>query len=186
MPDSLVEVNDLKIHFFTDEGVVRAVDGVDLTLKRGQTLCLVGESGCGKSVTSQSLMQIVHPAGKIISGEILYYQKLDDGLGEQEGMHEIVDIAQLNPKGRQIRNIRGKDISMIFQEPMTSLSPMYTVGNQIMETIRLHTSLSKAEARELSIEMLDRVGGGKNSLPPNRFLAGSVGNRVEAHAFHKD
>jgi len=158
MPDNLIEVSDLKIHFFTDEGVVCAVDGVDITIERGQTLCLVGESGCGKSVTSQALMQIVHPAGKIISGEILYERKLDEGLGEQEGVHEIVDIARLNPKSRQIRDIRGKEISMIFQEPMTSLSPMYTVGNQIMETIRLHTRLSKTEARELAIEMLDRVG----------------------------
>ena len=160
MSGNLVEVSDLKIHFFTDEGVVRAVDGVDLAIKRGQTLCLVGESGCGKSVTSQALLQIVHPAGKIISGQILYERKLDHGVEGQagEGVYEVVDIARLNPKSHQIRDIRGKEISMIFQEPMTSLSPMYTVGNQIMETILLHTRLSKTEARELAIEMLDRVG----------------------------
>jgi len=158
MPDDLVEVSDLKVHFFTDEGVVRAVDGVDLILKRGQTLCLVGESGCGKSVTSRALLQIVDPPGKIVSGEILYQLKLDNGLDGPEGMYEIVDIAKLNLKSREIREIRGKEISMIFQEPMTSLSPMYTVGNQIMETIRLHTNLSKAEARTLGIEMLGRVG----------------------------
>ncbi len=158
MTDNLVEVNDLKVHFFTDEGVVRAADGVDLTLERGKTLCLVGESGCGKSVTSRALMQIIDPAGKIVSGEIIYQRKMDNNDNGSGEMYEVVDIAKLNPKGDEIRKIRGRDISMIFQEPMTSLSPMYTVGNQIIETIRLHTDLSKSEARELAIKLLNQVG----------------------------
>jgi oligopeptide/dipeptide ABC transporter ATP-binding protein len=152
MTQTLVQVQDLKIHFFTDEGVVRAVDGVDLHIERGKTLCLVGESGCGKSVACRALLQIVHAPGKIVSGHILFDRHLETG------SYETVDIAKLNPRGRQIRNIRGKEISMIFQEPMTSLSPMYTVGNQIMENILLHTKLSKREARTLSIELLGKVG----------------------------
>jgi oligopeptide/dipeptide ABC transporter ATP-binding protein len=152
MAETLIEVQDLKVHFFTDEGVVRAVDGVDLTVERGRTLSLVGESGCGKSVACRSLLQIVHAPGKIVSGEILYHRDMGNGLDE------VIDIAQLDPKGRQVRDIRGKEISMIFQEPMTSLSPMYTVGNQIMENILLHTEKTKREARTLAVELLDKVG----------------------------
>ncbi len=152
MPENLVEVQDLKIHFFTDEGVVRAVDGLDLSVECGKTLALVGESGCGKSVACRAFLQIVHPPGKIVSGQILYTRRHGDGRGE------VVDIAGLDPRGRRIRSIRGKEISMIFQEPMTSLSPMYTVGNQIMENILLHTQMTKKEARALSIELLDKVG----------------------------
>jgi oligopeptide/dipeptide ABC transporter ATP-binding protein len=152
MADTLVEVKNLKIHFFTDEGVVRAVDGVDLTVERGKTLALVGESGCGKSVACRALLHIVHAPGRIVSGEIIYNQSIGNGL------YETVDIAKLNPRGQRIREIRGKEIAMIFQEPMTSLSPMYTVGNQIMENIRLHTTKTKEEARVLTIELLNRVG----------------------------
>jgi oligopeptide/dipeptide ABC transporter ATP-binding protein len=152
MAETVVDVKNLKIHFFTDEGVVRAVDGVDLAIERGKTLSLVGESGCGKSVACRAFLQIVHSPGKIVSGDILYNRIVNDGL------FETVNIAQLHPKGRRIREIRGKEISMIFQEPMTSLSPMYTVGNQIMENIRLHTQKTKEETRQLTIEMLDKVG----------------------------
>jgi len=152
MSETLIEVKDLKIHFFTDEGIVRAVDGMDLSIEKGKTLCLVGESGCGKSVACRGLLQIVRSPGKIVSGEIIYRQKLNNGA------EEIVDIAKLPPTGQRVRSIRGKEISMIFQEPMTSLSPMYTVGNQIIENILLHTNLSKKEARELAISLLDKVG----------------------------
>jgi len=151
MSQTILEVKDLKLHFFTDEGVVRAVDGIDLAIESGKTLALVGESGCGKSVTCRSFLQLVQPPGRIVSGEILYHRYHNDE-------HEIVDIAKLDPRGKQIRNLRGKEISMIFQEPMTSLSPMYTVGNQIMENIRLHTDASKDEARTQTIELLARVG----------------------------
>ena len=151
MAELLLEVKDLKVHFFTDEGVVKAVEGVDLQIEHGQTLCLVGESGCGKSVASLSFLQIVHSPGKIVSGEILYHQQLSDSI------IQTIDIAKLRPKSREIREIRGAEIAMTFQEPMTSLSPLYTVGNQIMEAIRLHTKATKIEARELAIEMLRRV-----------------------------
>jgi oligopeptide/dipeptide ABC transporter ATP-binding protein len=149
MPETLIEVKNLKIHFFTDEGVVRAVDGADLTIRRGKTLALVGESGCGKSVACRSLLQIVHSPGRIVSGQILL---------EREGGSGTVDIARLPSRGREIRAIRGKDISMIFQEPMSSLSPMYTVGNQIAENILLHTRMSAREARALTVDLLGRVG----------------------------
>jgi oligopeptide/dipeptide ABC transporter ATP-binding protein len=151
MSETVVDVKDLKIHFFTDEGVVRAVDGVHLDIERGKTLALVGESGCGKSVACRSLIQIVHSPGKIVSGEILYHRSGGDGIDE------IIDIAKLNPTGRQIRAIRGKEISMIFQEPMTSLSPMYTVGNQITEAIRLHTKVTKQQAWQMAVDLLDKV-----------------------------
>jgi oligopeptide/dipeptide ABC transporter ATP-binding protein len=152
MPNPLVDVKDLKIHFFTDEGVVRAVDGVNLTVQRGRTLALVGESGCGKSVACRALIQIVHSPGKIVSGSIRYGRDLGSG------QTETVEIAGLNPRGREIRAIRGREIAMIFQEPMTSLSPMYTIGNQIMESLLLHTRCSRKEARARAIDQLDKVG----------------------------
>lgn len=152
MSTPLIEINDLKIQFFTREGVVRAVDGVNLTIPRGKTLCLVGESGCGKSVTARAILNIVHNPGRIVNGEILMHRS--DGFAGDD----TLDIAQLDPRGNEIRKIRGRHISMIFQEPMTSLSPMYTVGNQIMENVLLHTGATKLEARERAIEMLDLVG----------------------------
>ncbi len=155
MPDEsklLLEVKDLKLHFFTGEGVVKAVDGVSFTIRRGKTLCVVGESGSGKSVASRAILQIVHNPGKIVGGSILYHRQLSSG------GTETVDITNLNPRGRDIRRIRGNEISMIFQEPMTSLSPLYTVGNQIMEAIQLHDNVSKPEAHNRAIELLRRVG----------------------------
>ncbi len=152
MAEPLLEVSDLKIHFFTDEGVVKAVDGVDLTIERGKTLCLVGESGCGKSVASRAFLQIIRSPGRIVSGQMLYRQQ------NPNGGPTVIDLAKLDPKGKEIRRIRGKEISMIFQEPMTSLSLMHTVGNQIIETILLHEDVSKQEARNRAIEMLRLVG----------------------------
>ena len=151
MAEPLLEVKDLRIHFFTDEGVVKAVDGVDLTIERGKTLCLVGESGCGKSVTSRAFLKIVRSPGKIVGGQMLYHRQ------RPSGGTEVVDIAQMDAKGRDIRQIRGKEISMIFQEPMSSLSVMHTVGNQIIETIRLHEDVSKEMARERAIDLLRQV-----------------------------
>jgi oligopeptide/dipeptide ABC transporter ATP-binding protein len=149
--DILLDVRGLKTHFFTDEGVVRAVDGVDFTVKRGQTVCLVGESGCGKSVTALSILQLVGRPGQIVDGSMLLHRSMGDDI-------DVTDLAKLNPRGKAIREIRGKEISMIFQEPMTSLSAMYTIGNQIMEAITLHLSVSKQETRERAIQMLRRVG----------------------------
>jgi len=151
-PDYLLEMNDLKLHFFTNEGVVKAVNGVSYAIRRGKTLCVVGESGCGKSVAARAILQIVHRPGKIINGTILYHKPMADG-----GTRTI-DITALHPRGAAIRDIRGNDIAMIFQEPMTSLSPLYTVGNQIIEAIRLHSPVSKQEARQRAIEMLEKVG----------------------------
>jgi peptide/nickel transport system ATP-binding protein len=112
----------------------------------------VGESGCGKSVASRAFMQIIRKPGKIVSGEMLFHRKNDDGT------EEIIDLAQLDPKGRAIRRIRGQEISMIFQEPMTSLSLMHTVGNQITEMLRLHTDMTASEARGQAIKLLQQVG----------------------------
>lgn len=151
MADILLEAKDLHIHFFTDEGVVKAVDGVDLAIERGKTLCLVGESGCGKSVTSRAFLKIIHSPGKIVNGQMLYHQPMPDGTTQ------TVDIAQLDAKGKEIRKIRGKEIAMIFQEPMSSISVMHTIGNQIIEMIRLHTDASKEEARNRAIELLRLV-----------------------------
>jgi oligopeptide/dipeptide ABC transporter ATP-binding protein len=154
----LLDMRDLKLHFFTDEGVVKAVDGVSYSIRRGKTLCVVGESGCGKSVAARAILQIVHRPGRIVGGTIVYHRPLPDGGTES------IDITALNPRGAKIRSIRGKEISMIFQEPMTSLSPLYTVGNQIIEAIRLHQDLSKAEARNLAVSLLQRVGIPKPEL----------------------
>jgi oligopeptide/dipeptide ABC transporter ATP-binding protein len=145
--ETQLEFRDLKVHFFTDEGVVKASEGVNLEVKRGKTLCIVGESGCGKSVMSLAALCIVSKPGKIVGGEILWHRP--DG--------RTVDLAKLNPNGAEIRSIRGAEIAIIFQEPMTSLSPLYTIGNQIGEAIMLHQKVSKKEARERTIEILKKV-----------------------------
>jgi oligopeptide/dipeptide ABC transporter ATP-binding protein len=144
---TVLEIKDLKIHFNTEFGVVRAVDGVDFSVEAGQTLGVVGESGCGKSVTALAVMGLIRPPGKIVDGEILYRSN-----------GQSIDLAQLNPRGKEIRAIRGNQIAMIFQEPMTSLNPVFTIGFQIMESIRLHQHLNKREARHLAIQMLAKVG----------------------------
>jgi peptide/nickel transport system ATP-binding protein len=144
----LLEINGLNVHFSTDEGDITAVKDVSYHVKRGEVLGVVGESGCGKSVMAQAILRITPPAGKIMRGEILF----------SRGGGETVDLAKINPRGREIQQIRGRDIAMIFQEPMSSFSPLYTIGNQIMEAILLHQKIGKREARELAIEMLDRVG----------------------------
>lgn len=139
---NLLEVKNLKTYFFTEDGVVPAVDGVDFELKPGQTLGIVGESGCGKSVTSISILRLVpNPPGKIVEGEILFEGK---------------DLVQATES--EMQHIRGNDIAMIFQEPMTSLNPVFTIGRQIIEAIMLHQKLDKNAARERCIEMLKLVG----------------------------
>jgi oligopeptide/dipeptide ABC transporter ATP-binding protein len=150
--EPLIEVQDVKVYFYLDEGTVRAVEGVSFDIARGRTLGVVGESGCGKSVTSQAIMQIVPPPGKIVEGQIFFHRYNDDGSSEK------IELTKLDPRGPEIRSIRGNEIAKIFQEPMTSLSPVHTIGNQIMEAIILHQGLDKAAARERAIEMLDHVG----------------------------
>jgi len=139
--DEILRVDGLKTYFFTRQGTVKAVDGVSFALKRGETLAIVGESGCGKSITALSLLRLIpYPPGKIIEGSI-----------ELDG----VDLMTLNDD--QMRDIRGNDISMIFQEPMTSLNPVMTIGRQISEALILHQNMTKAEALARSVEMLDLV-----------------------------
>ena len=142
MGDVLLEVKDLKTYFYTEDGVVPAVDGVSFSLNRGETIGIVGESGSGKSVTSLSVMRLVpYPPGRITGGEIIF---------EGENI--------LGKTDEEMRRIRGNEISMIFQEPMTSLNPVFTVGDQIMEAIILHQNVGKREAQVKAVEMLQRVG----------------------------
>jgi peptide/nickel transport system ATP-binding protein len=154
--DVLLEIRDLKISFPLDEGVVRAVEGVNLTVRRGEVLGVVGESGCGKTVTAQSVLRIIPPPGRIDAGQILFRPPGAAG-GPQRG-NGAIDIAQLSPTGAQIRAIRGKDIAMIFQEPMSSFSPVHTIGSQLMEAIQLHQPVSNQAARDKAIELLRLVG----------------------------
>ncbi len=150
--DVLVDIKDLHTNFYLAEGVVRAVDGADLVVRKRKTLGVVGESGCGKSVTSLSLLRLVPDPGRIESGEITFYKPvLEDGNSK---MVEEIKIHTLDKNGPEIRNIRGNQISMVFQEPMTAMSPIRTIGKQITEVITLHQKVSKAEAREKAIEML--------------------------------
>ncbi len=149
MTQPLLDIRDLKTYFHTDDGVVRAVDGVSLSIAPEKTLGVVGESGCGKSITAFSTMRLIpSPPGKIEHGQILFHKDPES---------DPIDLTQLNPKGAQMRDIRGNDIAMIFQEPMTSLSPVHTVGNQISEAIMLHQSTEKKEARERAIDALNKV-----------------------------
>ena len=146
--DVLLEVKNLRTYFLLTEGLLKAVDDVSFSISRGRTLGVLGESGCGKSVTAQSILQIVpSPPGKI-AGEIIYY-----------GADQPVDLAALPSEGRDMRDIRGREIAMIFQEPMTAFSPVHTIGDQIMETVLVHEkSASKDEVAAQAIELLRRVG----------------------------
>jgi peptide/nickel transport system ATP-binding protein len=160
--DVLLEVKDLRTYFELRQGTVRAVDGVDLSIGYGQTVGVVGESGCGKSVTARSIMRIEPKPGRIISGEILLHRNLGSG----NGGGEVMDMAELDPKGPVARAIRGAEIAMIFQEPMASFSPVHTVGFQIIEGILLHQEVTREEAQEIAIRTLERV-----SMPqPERII----------------
>ncbi|WP_417522873.1 ABC transporter ATP-binding protein [Marinovum sp.] len=156
--DPLIQIRDLQTHFFTDDGVVKAVDGVDLDIHANRTLCILGESGCGKSIMARSILRIVDAPGRIVEGSILY----------RNAHGGSVDLATARPGSRQLREIRGQDIAMIFQEPMSSLGPIQKIGRQITETIMLHRKVTKAEAREIAIDLLDRVGIPR---PAERFEA---------------
>ena len=137
----LLDIQGLKTHFKTDDGWLHAVDGVDISIDAGQTVCVVGESGCGKSVTAKTVMKLIDmPPGKIVAGKVLWQGR------------DLVPLSQ-----SEMRKIRAKEIAIIFQEPMTSLNPVYTVGDQIAESVRLHEGLSKAESLNRAIEMLKLV-----------------------------
>ena len=145
---TLLRVRDLRTYFSTEMGLVKAVDGVSFEIKRGETLGVVGESGCGKSVTAQSILRILpQPSGQIVSGSIEY-----------ETPEGTVEITQLDPKGNTMRSLRGNEIAMIFQEPMNSLNPIYSIGDQIIEAMRLHQPITKAAAHAQAISLLERVG----------------------------
>ena len=165
MEKPLLSIENLHTYFETDEGVAKAVNGVDLTISKGQTFGLVGESGCGKSVTAQSIMGLIpSPPGRIVDGKILF-----------EGR----DLAALSDG--DMRKIRGNEISMIFQEPMTSLNPIHRIGRQVAEVIQLHKDVSRREAMTLAIEMLDHVGIPDSRRRANEFphqMSGGMRQRI--------
>jgi len=171
--DPILEIKDLKTYFFLEKSTVRSVDGVNLSLPRQSTLGLVGESGCGKSVLSMSVMRLIQtPPGKIVGGQINLHRK---------DSSEIVDIAQLDPRGSEMRHIRGGEIAIVFQEPMMSLNPLYTVGDQIAEVVELHQKMTHKEALDRALEMLTKV---QISAPKQRLneyphqLSGGMRQRV--------
>ena len=172
MREPLVEIKDLHVHFEVRDGTVKAIQGATFNIFRGQTTGVIGESGCGKSVTAKAIMQMIPKPGKIAEGQILYHHR-DKHNPSQE---EIINISKLDPDGPRIRRIRGGEIGMIFQEPMSSLTPVYTSGYQIGEALNLHRLIprkigdemsenimqnrhvTKKEAREISVDILRRVG----------------------------
>ena len=147
-PHPVIAVQDLSVHFAVDEGALKAVDGVSFAIEEQQVFGLIGESGCGKTVTAQSLMRLVPKPGRIINGSIHYQAEFGDS----------IDLAAVDPAGNEIRAIRGNEIAMIFQEPMSSLSPIHSIGNQLMEAVLLHVTRNKRDAYKIALEMLDLVG----------------------------
>ncbi len=171
----LVEIKNLKVQFDVRDGIVKAVDGATFEIRRGQTLGVIGESGCGKSMTAKAIMQMVPRPGKIVAGEVIYHRRVEQNVDGE--VVEEVCVTDLDPDGDKIRKIRGGEIGMIFQEPMSSLTPVYTAGTHIREGVRLHRlmpirkvdaqmveaiqayrKVTKQEAREIAIEMLHKVG----------------------------
>jgi len=165
--DTLLQVRNLQTHIKTDNGIVRAVEDVSFSVRPGETLGIVGESGCGKSITALSIMGLLPGSNSTIAG------------GQAD--NAVVDLAGLKPRSPEMRAIRGNDIAMIFQEPMSSLNPVYTIGNQIMESVRLHQGVDKTEARKRAIEMLDLVGIPAAKQRVNEYphqLSGGMRQRV--------
>ena len=144
---ALLDVRNLKTYFYTEEGEVRAVDDATFSVKRGKILAIVGESGCGKTVTAYSILRLIQEPGKIVGGQIL----LNAG-------GETIDVAKLNEKSSKLFDVRGGQVSMIFQEPMTALSPVHTIGNQLCEAILLHQNVTKKAAEDMAADMLSKVG----------------------------
>jgi oligopeptide/dipeptide ABC transporter ATP-binding protein len=143
----VLEVRELRVHFDESGGTVRAVDGVSFQVMPGRTLGIVGESGCGKSVTARAILRIVDRGSRVVAGSVLLRRK-----------HQVQDLMQLEPGSRQMRQIRGREIALVFQEPMTSFSPVHTIGNQIVEAVRLHSDSSRSEAKRKAIRQLEQVG----------------------------
>lgn len=156
----ILQVRNLRTYFHTDDGTLKAVDGVNFDIKAQTIVGIIGESGSGKSVTAQSVMRLVPTPGEIVEGNIWFHSAKNQNGGQAQ------DLAKLNPRGNEIRQIRGREISMVFQEPMTSLSPVHTIGAQIMESILIHVTPDKRTAKEIALDMLERV---KISNPTQRF-----------------
>lgn len=154
----LLSVRDLQVSFFMDEGVVKSVESVSFDVGHGEVVGIVGESGCGKSVTMKAVLRIVEPPGKIMGGEVL--------LSSREEPEKYLNLTQMDERGKEIREIRGGEIALIPQEPMAAFSPIHTIGNQIIEAIQLHQKLSNKDARELCIKALKAVG---MSMPEKRI-----------------
>ena len=170
---TILNIKNLKTYFFLEKSTVRALDGIDLNLKRSSTLGVVGESGCGKSIMAMSVMRLIQtPPGKIVEGEINLYRK---------NSNTAIDIAQLDSRGAEMRSIRGGEIAIVFQEPMTSLNPLYTIGDQIAESVKIHQKLNNKDALDRALEMLTRV---QISSPKQRLheyphqLSGGMRQRV--------
>jgi peptide/nickel transport system ATP-binding protein len=196
--EPLIEVKDLRVEFDVRAGIVKAVDGLTLTIQRGKTLGVIGESGCGKSMTARAILNMIPKPGRITNGHIVYHRRLQNNGKSQ--MDDIVELTQLDPDGKVIREIRGGEIGMIFQEPMSSLTPVYTVGSHINEAVSLHhltpvrkvgdqlaeqvmahREVTKEEAREIAIKMLQRVGIPKPSERVDNYphqLSGGQRQRV--------
>ena len=146
--ESVISVKNIKTYFYSENRCNRAVNGVSFEVKRGRTLCVVGESGCGKSVTASSIMQLLPRLARIEEGEIIYHS-------EEKG---DIEIQKLKRNGKEMRELRGKDIAMIFQDPMTALNPVFKVGDQIAENIMQHEKVSKKEAKARALELLTQMG----------------------------
>ncbi len=173
LPAPILEIKNLHTYFFLERGTVKAVNGVDLTLGRQSTLGIVGESGCGKSITAMSVMQLIKsPPGRIVQGEILF---------RPDENKPSMDIVKLDPTGGEMRDVRGGQISVIFQEPMTSLNPLFSIGSQITEVVKLHQTRNAQEAEGRALEMLEKV---QISEPKRRLkqyphqLSGGMRQRV--------
>jgi peptide/nickel transport system ATP-binding protein len=163
--EPLLSVRNLKVHFPMDEGRVRAVDGVSFDVQPGQVVGIVGESGCGKSVTMKAILRIVEPPGRIVEGQIMYHSRASGEAGTSK-VRGTIDLVGLAPNGKEMRDIRGAEIALIPQEPMAAFSPVHTVGNQVIEAIRLHRDLSKSAARQLAVDTFREVG---ISMPEQRI-----------------
>jgi ABC-type dipeptide/oligopeptide/nickel transport system ATPase component len=172
IPDDVVlRMEDLEVTFFTEEGAVQAVRGISFDVKRGSILAIVGESGSGKSVTAFSILKLIQEPGRITGGKITFYPKQGDP----------IEITSLSEKDERLFDVRGGFISMIFQEPMTALSPVHTIGNQICEAILLHQDVSEEEAKRMAIEMIDKVGIPKPETRLDQYpheLSGGMRQRV--------
>jgi peptide/nickel transport system ATP-binding protein len=175
--DIILRVRNLHTYFFTDIGIARALNGVDFDIPRGKVMGMVGESGCGKSVTALSILRMVVKPGKIVRGEIKMYRQDR----QNKNIIDEIDLTKLEAMGSEMRSLRGAEMSMIFQEPMTSLNPSYTVGDQIMEGIILHQKVDKVEAEKRAIAILDGVGMANPQLVVKRYpheLSGGMRQRA--------